>query len=61
MYYVTEEQITLFLDAIQKLNVNASNDFQAADAWVGLYLAIGNLRQQKIPDKAEENTEEAKE
>lgn len=61
MYYVTEEQLNMFCESVMRLPVNASNDFSAADAWVGLYLALNKVRQQAMPDKPEDPQEEAKE
>ena len=56
MYYVTETQLKQILAAIKALPVRADN-FDIADAWVGLYLTIQNIASQQVSETATEQTE----
>lgn len=47
MYYVTEAQLKQILAAIRALPVNVQ-DFDTADAWVGLYLTVQNIASQPV-------------
>lgn len=61
MLYVSEKQIAAILNAIRQLPVKADT-FDAADAWIGLYMAVNRIQEQKIlekePEAKEEETEE---
>lgn len=58
MYYVTEQQLKQILVAVKALPVKADN-FDVADAWVGLYLAVQNIASQPVEQQKDDN--EAKE
>ena len=58
MYYVTEQQLKQILAAVRALPVNVQN-FDTADAWVGLYLAVQNIASQPVEQQKDDN--EAKE
>lgn len=58
MYYVTEAQLKQILAAVKALPVKADN-FDVADAWVGLYLAVQNIASQPVEQQKDDN--EAKE
>lgn len=47
MYYVTETQLKQILAAIKALPVRADN-FDVADAWVGLYLTVQGIANQPV-------------
>lgn len=50
MYYVSETQLKQILAAVRALPVNVQ-DFDTADAWVGLYLTVQNIASQPIPQE----------
>ena len=47
MYYITETQLKQILTAVRALPVNVQ-DFDVADAWVGLYLTVQNIASQPV-------------
>lgn len=56
MYYVSETQLNQILAAIKALPVKADT-FDAADIWVGLYLTVQNITNQRT-SKVEPANEE---
>ena len=57
MYYVTETQLKQILTAVRALPVNVQ-DFDTADAWVGLYLTVQSIASQSVPEKEEKTINE---
>lgn len=57
MYYVTETQLKQILAAIKALPVKADS-FDAADIWVGLYLAAQNIASQPVEQLENKPAEE---
>ena len=57
MLYITEKQLSAILNAVRQLPVKADT-FDAADAWIGLYMAINKIGEQKIPEKEPEAKDE---
>ena len=47
MHYITNEQLMMLLEAIKKLPIHTQN-FEEADAWVGLYLYLKKIETQTI-------------
>ena len=54
MYLITEEQLNALLDAVKRLPVK-SEDFAAADLWVGIYMHLENIRNNPAPQEAPKN------
>ena len=57
MYYVTEQQLKQILAAIKALPVKADS-FDAADIWVGLYLAAQDIANHPVKDEDEHDESE---
>lgn len=58
MYYVTEQQLKNILAAIKSLPVKADT-FDAADIWVGLYLAVQDIANHPVKDEEAEDSQDA--
>ena len=58
MYYVTETQLNQILSAIKALPVKADS-FDAADIWVGLYLAVQDIANHPAQDEEGEDSKDA--
>lgn len=56
MYLITEEQLNALLDAVKRLPVK-SEDFAAADLWVGIYMHLENIRNNPAPQKTPKEEE----
>lgn len=58
MYYVTDTQLKQILTAIKALPVKADT-FDAADIWVGLYLAVQDIANHPVKDEEGEGNTDA--
>lgn len=58
MYYVSETQLNQILAAIKVLPVKADT-FDAADIWVGLYLAVQDIANHPVKDEEGEGNTDA--
>lgn len=58
MYYVTDTQLKQILTAIKALPVKADT-FDAADIWVGLYLAVQDIANHPVKDEEGEDNQDA--
>lgn len=57
MYYVSETQLKQILAAIKALPVKADS-FDAADIWVGLYLAAQDIANHPVKDEDKQDESE---
>lgn len=58
MYYVSDTQLKQILAAIKALPVKADT-FDAADIWVGLYLAVQDIANHPVKEEEGEDSTDA--